>query len=209
MKDVPNLGPAYSRSDRRRQWTLIAWLVGGFLVAYAYVFISATASDSEHLSGCQAVVSAVTSRHRLPLSVSEPGSPAIFCDLGVHSHYSRLTTVYTSVVCSTNASKIRLWATSEPTIARLISRRFWCSSLKRKTGGPGRTQSQAEEADPADRKLPLPRRGSNKSTLIEHSTSASLIASVSADRRMVGMVGDKGLEPLTSPVRGCRPNQLR
>jgi len=84
MKDVPNLGLAYSTSDRRRRWTLIAWLVGGFLVAYAYTFISATASDSENLSGCQAVVSAVTSKHRLPPSVSEPGSPAIFCELGVH-----------------------------------------------------------------------------------------------------------------------------
>jgi len=30
------------------------------------------------------VVSAVTSKHRLPPSVSEPGSPAIFCELGVH-----------------------------------------------------------------------------------------------------------------------------
>src|ERR1700719_4762603 len=84
MKDVPNLGPAYSTSDRRRRWTLIAWLVGGFLVAYAYVFISATASDSEHLSGCQAVVSAVTSRHRL-------------CDLGVR--FPLLKTYYSVYIC--------------------------------------------------------------------------------------------------------------
>jgi hypothetical protein len=73
--------------------TVLGWLAGGFLVAYAYAFVSATATDSEDLSGCQAIVSAVTSSHSLPLSVSEPGHPAIFCDLGVHfpllrSYYS-------------------------------------------------------------------------------------------------------------------------
>jgi hypothetical protein len=45
------------------------------------------------LSGCQPIVSAVTSRHRLPLSVSEPGSPAVSCDLGVH--FPLLRTYYT------------------------------------------------------------------------------------------------------------------
>jgi hypothetical protein len=84
MNDAPNFGPDDSVRARKRRWTPIAWLVGGFLVAYAYTFISATASDSENLTGCQAIVSAVTSRHRLPASVSEPGSPAISCDLGVH-----------------------------------------------------------------------------------------------------------------------------
>ena len=71
----------------------MAWLAGGLLVAYAYAFISVTTTDSENLSGCPAVVSAVTSRHFVPLSVSEPGNPAVFCDLGVHlpllrSYYS-------------------------------------------------------------------------------------------------------------------------
>jgi hypothetical protein len=84
MKDVPNFGSESAAQARKRRWAPIAWLLGGFLVAYAYAFISATASDSENLSGCQPIVSAVTSKHRLPLSVSEPGSPAISCDLGVH-----------------------------------------------------------------------------------------------------------------------------
>jgi hypothetical protein len=78
----------------KRRWvTILAWIAGGFLVAYAYAFVSATTSDSEDLSGCPAIVSTVTSSHSLPLSVSEPGHPAIFCDLGVHfpllrSYYS-------------------------------------------------------------------------------------------------------------------------
>jgi hypothetical protein len=93
MKDVPNFGSESAAQARRRRWAPIAWLLGGFLVAYAYTFISATASDSENLSGCQAVVSAVTSRHRIPPSVSEPGSPAVSCDLGVH--FPLLRTYYT------------------------------------------------------------------------------------------------------------------
>jgi hypothetical protein len=78
----------------KRRWVpIIAWIVGGLLVAYAYAFVSATTTDSEDLSGCQAIVSAVSSSHSLPLSVSEPVHPAIFCDLGVHfpllrSYYS-------------------------------------------------------------------------------------------------------------------------
>ena len=78
----------------KRRWvTITAWIVGGLLAAYAYAFVSATTTDSEDLSGCQAIVSAVTFSHSLPLSVSEPGHPAIFCDLGVHfpllrSYYS-------------------------------------------------------------------------------------------------------------------------
>jgi hypothetical protein len=78
----------------KRRWaTVLAWLAGGFLVAYAYAFISATTTDSDDLYQCKAIVSSVTSSHSLPLSVSEPGHPAIFCDLGVHfpllrSYYS-------------------------------------------------------------------------------------------------------------------------
>jgi len=78
----------------KRRWVMVfGWIAGGLLVAYAYAFISATTTDSEDFSGCPAVVSAVTSRHSIPLSVSEPGSPAVFCDLGVHfpllrSYYS-------------------------------------------------------------------------------------------------------------------------
>jgi hypothetical protein len=93
MKDVPNFGSESAAQTRKRRWAPITWLLGGFLVAYAYAFISATASDSENLSGCQAVVSAVNSRHRIQPSVSEPGSPAVSCDLGVH--FPLLRTYYT------------------------------------------------------------------------------------------------------------------
>jgi hypothetical protein len=70
--------------SKRRWLTPVAWLGGGFLIAYAYAFVMATTTDSQNLDECNAVVSAVTSKHSVPLSVSEPGRPAIFCDLGVH-----------------------------------------------------------------------------------------------------------------------------
>jgi len=89
MKDLPNFGGDNSAQVRKRRWAPIAWLAGGFLIVYAYTFISAMASYSENLSGCLAVVSGVTAKHRLPLSVSEPGSPAISCDLGVHFPFLR------------------------------------------------------------------------------------------------------------------------
>ncbi|HXT75102.1 MAG TPA: hypothetical protein VN780_02330 [Candidatus Eisenbacteria bacterium] len=60
------------------------WLLLIFLIIYSYAFIMATTTDSTNLGECQALVSAVTSTHRLPESVSSPGRPAIFCDLGVH-----------------------------------------------------------------------------------------------------------------------------
>jgi hypothetical protein len=70
--------------SRRRLGTLFAWLGGGFLIAYSYAFIMATTTDSQDVSECRGVVSAVTSRHSIPSSVSAPGQAAIFCDLGVH-----------------------------------------------------------------------------------------------------------------------------
>ncbi len=81
-------GTTFSMSPRR--WVApTIWVVGGFLIAYAYAFISATTSASEKSSECTAIVSAVTSKHSVPLSISEPGRPAVFCDLGVHFPWLR------------------------------------------------------------------------------------------------------------------------
>ena len=76
-------GSTFSMSPRR--WVAPAiWVVGGLLVAYAYAFISATTVASEKSSECTDLVTAVTAKHAVPLSISEPGRPAVFCDLGVH-----------------------------------------------------------------------------------------------------------------------------
>jgi hypothetical protein len=72
------------KSTPKRLLTWFAWLAGAGVIAYAYAFIMATTTDSEDLYECRAVVAAVTSKHSIPPSTSVPGSPAIFCDLGVH-----------------------------------------------------------------------------------------------------------------------------
>jgi hypothetical protein len=81
-------GSAFSMSTRR--WVAPAiWVAGGLLIAYAYAFISATTSASEKSSECTTIVSAVTSKHSVPVSISTPGRPAVFCDLGVHFPWLR------------------------------------------------------------------------------------------------------------------------
>jgi hypothetical protein len=168
MKDVPNFGSESAVKMRKRRWALIVWLLGGFLVAYAYTFISATASDSENLSGCQAVVSAVTSRHRVPLSVSEPGSPAVSCDLGVHFPLLRTYyTVFIYVVLDRGeqdaiVADLRTFHRASQTPRILVQ------FFERKTGGPGSTQRQAEAEASKAQKRRSSRRGSIKQTLIRH-----------------------------------------
>ena len=72
-----------------RWWTVATWLLVGIVIAYSYAFIMATTADSEDLAECQSLVSAVRDKHGIPLSVSQPGSPGIFCDLGVHFPFLR------------------------------------------------------------------------------------------------------------------------
>jgi hypothetical protein len=72
-----------------RWWTVSMWLLLILLITYSYAFIMATTTDSNNLGECQALVSAVTSTRRLQESASSPGSPAIFCDLGVHFPFLR------------------------------------------------------------------------------------------------------------------------
>jgi hypothetical protein len=70
---------------RRFRWRTVGmWLLLTILIMYSYAFIMATTTDGNDQAECQSLVSAVRSRHGIPLSVSRPGSPAIFCDLGVH-----------------------------------------------------------------------------------------------------------------------------
>ena len=70
---------------RKFPWlTATMWLLLVLVAAYSYAFITATTVDSNDQEECQSLVSAVRSKHGIPLSISQPGSPGIFCDLGVH-----------------------------------------------------------------------------------------------------------------------------
>jgi hypothetical protein len=80
-----NVGFAPLTPKRRFRWRTVGmWLLLTILIMYLYAFIMATTTDGNDQAECQSLVSAVRSRHGIPLSVSRPGSPAIFCDLGVH-----------------------------------------------------------------------------------------------------------------------------
>jgi hypothetical protein len=63
---------------------VLAWSLGIFLIAYLYAFILRTTAAAQDVDECRVITSSVISRHNIPASVSSPGRPAIFCDLGVH-----------------------------------------------------------------------------------------------------------------------------
>jgi hypothetical protein len=63
---------------------IAAWIVGGLIIVYCYAFINAITNASENSDQCKALESAATTGHQIPTSVSQPGKPAAFCELGVH-----------------------------------------------------------------------------------------------------------------------------
>jgi hypothetical protein len=67
-----------------RTHKIAAWVSGGLVIAYCYAFINAIATASENAYQCKAIEAAAVAGHEIPMSVSEPGTPAAFCELGVH-----------------------------------------------------------------------------------------------------------------------------
>ena len=63
---------------------IAAWIIGALIIAYCYAFINAITSASENSDQCKALESAAINGHKIPTSVSQPGQPAAFCELGVH-----------------------------------------------------------------------------------------------------------------------------
>jgi len=142
------------------------WLLLILLITYSYAFIMATTTDSNNLGECQALVFAVTSTRRLQDSASSPGSPAIFCDLGVHFPFLRS---YDSVFIYGVVDP----AEQDPILANLRSHHAaaqttasWFASSPKKIGGHGRIAPPAAAAGHADRKLRFVKFGSNKQTPI-------------------------------------------
>jgi hypothetical protein len=72
------------KEDRLRKHHIAAWIIGGLIIAYCYAFISAITSASENSYQCKALESAAITGHKIPMSVSQPNTPAAFCELGVH-----------------------------------------------------------------------------------------------------------------------------
>jgi hypothetical protein len=69
---------------KSRWWKASLWLLLILLITYSYAFIEATTTDSSDQSECHNAVAVVTAKHQLPESLSQPGHPAIACELGVH-----------------------------------------------------------------------------------------------------------------------------
>jgi hypothetical protein len=63
---------------------IAAWIIGGLIIAYCYAFINAITSASENSDQCKALEAAAIAGHHIPMSVSQPNTPAAFCELGVH-----------------------------------------------------------------------------------------------------------------------------
>ena len=63
---------------------IAAWIIGGLIIAYCYAFINAITTASENSYQCKTLESAAINGHKIPMSVSQPNTPAAFCELGVH-----------------------------------------------------------------------------------------------------------------------------
>ena len=85
----------------RRVWP---WALGGLLVAYFYAYFAALATGDVELAECHNLESAVVAKHAIPLAISTPGQPGIFCDREVQlpllTHYKK---VYVYGVTQPNA----------------------------------------------------------------------------------------------------------
>jgi hypothetical protein len=81
------------KENRLRKHHIAAWIIGGLVIAYCYAFINAITTASENSDQCKALESATVTGHKIPASVSQPGKPAAFCELGVH--FPLLNTYFT------------------------------------------------------------------------------------------------------------------
>jgi hypothetical protein len=91
-------------SQRIPWWQIILWLFGGLLVAYFYAYFVAMTTGDVELAECHDVETAVIAKHTIPLAISSPGRPGIFCDRAIKlpflTHYKK---VYVYGVTEPNA----------------------------------------------------------------------------------------------------------
>ena len=79
-----------------RKHHIAGWIIGGLIIGYCYAFINAITTASENSYQCKALESAAITGHHIPMSVSQPNTPAAFCELGVH--FPLLRTYFTVFV---------------------------------------------------------------------------------------------------------------
>jgi hypothetical protein len=73
---------------------MFIWGPGLLLVAYFYAYFTALTTGDVDLAQCHALESAVMANNTIPMSVSSPGQPGIFCERAIQqpllTHYDRL-----------------------------------------------------------------------------------------------------------------------
>lgn len=70
-------------SPKTSKLKTFSWSAGIFLLVYFYAYFNAMTTGDVDLAGCHALEEAVTAKHAIPMSVSSPGQPGIFCDRAV------------------------------------------------------------------------------------------------------------------------------
>ncbi len=79
------------KTSKLKAWS---WGAGILLLAYFYAYFNAMTTGDVDLAECHALESAVTARNTIPLSVSTPGSPGVFCDRAIQlpflKHYEKV-----------------------------------------------------------------------------------------------------------------------
>jgi hypothetical protein len=79
------------KTSKLKTWS---WGAGIFLLAYFYAYFNAMSTGDVDLAECHELESAVSAKHSIPLSLSAPGSPAVFCDRAIQlpllKHYENV-----------------------------------------------------------------------------------------------------------------------
>jgi hypothetical protein len=58
--------------------------IGVLVGVYVLKYLTVTTFGGNHVTECPSIVQAVEAKHQIPPSLSTPGRPGIFCDMGVH-----------------------------------------------------------------------------------------------------------------------------
>ena len=92
MHEAPTL--PYSEPAKFPTRQMFIWGPGLLLVAYFYAYFTAMTTGDVDLAQCHALESAVAAKNTVPMSVSAPGQPGIFCDRAIQqpflTHYERV-----------------------------------------------------------------------------------------------------------------------
>ena len=77
------------KHKKPRVWMSIGILFGVFCVGYGYFYLASTMFDTDFSSECNAIASLVESASSIPVSVSVPPHPGLFCGKDLRGPFLR------------------------------------------------------------------------------------------------------------------------